>query len=282
MSGEKFFTTGLIVQFKDCGDSETARKRLNHLRLAINNLYAGAIQITANPDGDFGDDDISFPMGLGVRLDRYNPSNHSKTGSSRGRGDPEPVQLALDLVDGVNTWVDGVRIASRSGHLDMSSMSGIDVTDEEKFDPNTVNEHVTILGKTLASQYEEEPDWVNGRAGVSYHIGSVTYDATDFGGTDPEISVEEVASNLVEQAVLDLLPGDVLNRVSDDQLLVQLDIPDSLTRAMNNPLEWQNDIEKASLSSAGPPGVRMSVGWSNGLGFAPIEDIGYSYAQLED
>ena len=277
----RLFATGLTVQFENCSDYNTARKRLRHLQLSLNEIYPGVVQLTADADNGFGEDNVSFPAAIGVRVDRYSYTKHGGNGLSRPTDSPEPWELALDVINGVNMLVDGVKMIYRSDHLGITKLSDIDITETESFGPDYVNEHVTIYGETLASQFEEPPNWVKGRAGVNYYIGSVDYDTRDFGGTDPSKSVEAVATDLVEQALVDLLPKDAVKPGSDDGLMILLRLPDSLTRVMESQIGWQRSIDKASKSNLGPPGVWVQVTWTNGLGFLPIEKVDYSYGNID-
>jgi len=278
---DRLFTTDLTVRFEGCSDENTARERLKHLRLSLNEMYSGAVQLTAHEDGAFGKENISFPAALGIRTDRYDYTTHGGDSMSKPRDSPEAWKLVVDVVNGVNILVDGVTMIYRSDFLNIADLSSIDIKQSEKFDAHYVNEHVTIYGETLASQFEEFPEWVKERAGTNYYIGSVEYDTRDFGGTDPSKSVEAVATDMIEQALTDLLPDGIANRPPSDGLLVNMRVPDSLTRAMDDHLAWQRSIDKSSKGAFGPPGVWVQVTWTNGLGFRPIEDVDYAYADID-
>lgn len=278
---DRLIATGLTVRFNGCSDAGAARERLRNLRLSINEIYSGVVQLIVDADGGFGEDSINFPAALGIRVDRYDYTKHGNDSVPRPADSPEAWELALDVINGVNILVDDATMIYRSKHLGISKLREIDIKDTDGFGVNHVNEHITIHGETLASQFDEPPNWVEGKAGTNYYIGTIEYDTRDFGGTDPDTSVEAVASDLVEQALTDLLPVDIANRVSDDELLVQLRIPESLTREMENVIEWQDSINKSDMGSLGPPGIRINVIWENGLGFIPIEKIDYSYANID-
>jgi len=264
----KLYTRPFHILFRNCPDTETARKRRRHLVLSVNEWYPGVVQLMSGSDQFIENEEgVSVAAQLGVRLDQYDPNGYSESPARHGGELPDPWLIATDVLTNLNTFSENVSIFSRMNYIDPTKPMDFDATDTVEFNDDHFNEHVTTWVEIGSSDYSTPPDWVTGTASAIYHVGSKTYDAREYGGENSTVEVEETAREIVEQAVKDLVPHQIRSQNWRDRPVIQVRVPSSLDSIMDNFFGWKEWMwRNTSIQVLKVPG----------LGFRTPEDV-YGY-----
>lgn len=92
------------------------------------------------------------------------------------------------------------------------------------------------------------PKWAEGRTSGAYHVGCRTYDAHEFGDTDPDVSVKSATMAILQEAFSDLLPGNILNQDRSDGTVVTVRLPSPcVIESMVSELGKESSFDKTSL-----------------------------------